>query len=298
MRLTLYRRRMAFHNRMLYAALHNKISQKLWLDKVCPVSSPPMTHYVAGKKLIKLGSNEPEFGARSDVFSLIESGAGHFIKPADAGKGVGAYHVSRAPEGFRVNNMILGGSELKAWIRDLPRIFTISRVIEQSAFTRSIFPDAVSTVRVLTATSFVDYRVVVLGSVLKCASSRSAPTDNFKAGRGGAVAPIEMDTGIIGQCVSFDKTKSDRVLSDCHLETGVRVAGETLPHWESLFSTITALSAVLPSPGVAGWDVALRNDGITIVEINTLPGIDSVQSATSLLDTEAKRNILSELRMI
>lgn len=297
-RQTLFYRRRGYYNRMLYAALHNKISQKLWLDRVCPEASPPMTHYVAGDRLIRIGGPDLPYRTRADIPKLLRDGKPIFIKPADAGKGVGAFRLTADGDGVRINGEVLDPPGFERWIAGQPRAFTISDVIHQSAWTGRIFPGAVSTVRIMTATSFVDYRAVVLGAVLKCASSRSAPTDNFQAGRGGTVSSIDFDTGEVGPCVSFDEARFERSLSDNHPETGVKVAGETLPHWVLLRDTISRLAAILPSPGVAGWDVAIREDGITIVEINTLPGLDAVQSATPLLDTEAKRAILSELRMI
>lgn len=292
-----YRRR-GYYNRMLYAALHNKISQKLWLDKVCPEVSPPMTHYVAGDRLVPIGVRDLSLLPRSEIPDLVRSAGEVFLKPSGGGKGIGAYRVAAEDDGFRINGEVLDRSGFDRWIAAQPRTFTISDVIDQSAWTRRIFPGAVNTVRVMTATSFVDHRAVILGAVLKCATSRSMPTDNFQSGTGGTTSSIDFGTGEVGPCISFDDARFQRTSSDCHPETGTRVAGETLPHWRLLRDTIAALAAILPSPGVAGWDVAIRDDGITVVEINTLPGLNVLQSATRLLDTEAKRAILSEMRMI
>jgi hypothetical protein len=283
---------------MLYAALHNKISQKLWLDQVCPEVSPPMTHYVAGERLVRIGGQEPQVEARSDVPALLRHGKPIFLKPADAGKGVGAFLVVAEGDGMCINGEWVDRSGFERWLAGQPRTFTISDVIDQSAWTRRIFPGAVNTVRIMTATSFVDYRAVILGAALKCATSRSMPTDNFQSGRGGTVSSIDLETGAVGPCIGFDEARFERTVSDRHPETGMEVAGETLPHWRLLRETIASLAAILPNPGVAGWDVALRDDGITVVEINTLPGINALQSAVPLLDTQAKRGILSEMRMI
>ncbi|MAZ19285.1 MAG: hypothetical protein CL535_23540 [Ahrensia sp.] len=298
LRLTLFQRRRRFYNRMLYSALHNKISQKLWLDKICPEAAPPMTHYVSGNRLIRIGGKGKPVGTRSEVSDLVRSDNPIFIKPADAGRGVGAYQVSSGKEGVLINGNFLGNAAFQQWIRELPLSFTISNVIEQSKETRSFFPGALNTVRIMTATSFLDYRAVVLGAVLKCATSRSIPTDNFKSGAGGTVSSIDLETGVLGPCVGFDEARFERTLSDTHPETGAVVAGEILPHWQELHEKISWLASILPRPGVVGWDVAVRDNGITVVEINTLPGIDAVQSGVSLLDTEAKRRILSEMRMI
>lgn len=298
LRESLFYRRRAYYNRMLYAALHSKISQKLWLDKVCPEASPPMTHYVAGGWMVPIAGRDISLLRRSEVSDLVRSKGAIFLKPADAGQGVGAYHVAAEEDGVRINGELLDYPGFDRWLAAQPRAFTISDVIDQSAWTRRIFPGAVNTVRIMTATSFVDYRAVILGAVLKCATSRSMPTDNFQSGRGGTVSAIDSSTGEVGPCIGFDEARFERTLADRHPETGVKVAGETLPHWPLLRETISRLAAILPSPGVVGWDVALRDGGITVVEINTLPGINAVQSAVPLLDTEAKRAVLSEMRMI
>lgn len=292
-----YRRR-AYYNRMLYAALHNKISQKLWLDRVCPQASPPMTHYVVGERLVQIGGRELPFRTRAEVPALLQPGRSIFVKPADAGQGAGAFHLAADGDAVRINGEPADRAGFGRWLAGQPLAFTISDVIDQSGWSCRIFPGAVSTVRIMTATSFVDRRAVVLGAVFKCATSRSAPTDNFQSARGGTTSSIDLDTGKVGPCVSFDEDRFERVLADRHPETGVVVAGETLPHWRLLRDTIAGLAAILPCAGVAGWDVALRDNGITVVEINTLPGLNVLQSAVPLLDTDAKRAILSEMRMI
>lgn len=298
LRQTRFYRRRAYYNRMLYAALHNKISQKLWLDRVCPEAAPPMTHYVAGERLVQIGGSRLPFRTRAELPAMLQAKASLFIKPSDAGQGVGAVHLVAEQDGALINGRRVDCAGFERWLADQPIAFTLSDVIEQSGWTRRIFPGAVSTVRIMTATSFVDRRAVVLGAVLKCATSRSKPTDNFQSGRGGTASSIDLDSGRVGPCISFDEARFERVLSDRHPETGVAVAGETLPHWRLLRETIERLAAILPCAGIAGWDVAIRDDGITVVEINTLPGLNVLQSAVPLLDTEAKRAILSEMRMI
>lgn len=293
-----YCRRRAFYNRMLYAALHSKISQKLWLDRVCPEAAPPMTHYVVGERLVQIGGRDLPFRTRSEVPALLQPGQSIFVKPADAGQGAGAFHLAADGEGVRINGERVDRAGFERWLAGQPPAFTISDIIEQSAWTRRIFPGAVSTVRIMTATSVVDHRAVILGAVLKCATSRSAPTDNFQSARGGTSSSIDLETGRVGPCISFDDARFERVLTDRHPETGVAVAGETLPHWRLLRETIAGLAAILPRAGIAGWDVAIRDGGITVVEINTLPGLNVLQSAVPLLDTEAKRAILAEMRMI
>ncbi|WP_187969790.1 sugar-transfer associated ATP-grasp domain-containing protein [Aquibium microcysteis] len=297
LRQTRFYRRRAYYNRMLYAALHNKISQKLWLDRVCPEAAPPMTHYVAGERLVQIGGPDRPQRTRAEIPSLLQPGRPLFVKPADAGQGVGAFHLAQDGDGVMINGVRVDHEGFRAWLAEQPIAFTVSGVIEQSAWTRRIFPGAVSTVRIMTATSFVDRRAVVLGAVLKCATSRTAPTDNFQSGRGGTTSSIDLTTGTVGPCVGFDEDRFERTLSDRHPESGAPVAGETLPHWGLLRDTVAGLAAILPCAGIAGWDVAIRDDGITVVEINTLPGIDVLQSAVPLLDTEAKRAILTEMRM-
>jgi len=252
---------------------------------------------VAGENIVPIfGRNEPVL-PRKALRSLFESTQSVFIKPSDGGQGDGAFQVTHIKGGIQVNGQLMGSDEFDAWLRDLPLSFTISDVIEQSKWASRISPAAVNTVRIMTATSFDDYRIVILGAALKCATTRSQPTDNFSQGHGGLSAGINLESGLLGQAVSFDEESFKRVVFDCHPETGAQISGEILPDWCLLRETISRLAGLFPSPGIAGWDVALREDGITVVEINTLPGIDVLQSSTGLLDTEPKRRILREMRL-
>jgi len=75
---TLQGRRRATYNRLLTAALSNKLDQKLWLDRVMPSVAPPVTHYVAGRKLVSLAGDSHSEAMRDRVREALDG------RPLDA----------------------------------------------------------------------------------------------------------------------------------------------------------------------------------------------------------------------
>jgi hypothetical protein len=86
--------------------------------------------------------------------------------------------------------------------------------------------------------------------------------DNF--GRGSLAAPIELSAGVAG--------RARHSLSDpdfaSHPETGVRIEGVRIPHWQRLDPVMRAAFEVLPGLHGIGWDVAIAESGPLIIEAN------------------------------
>ncbi len=130
--------------------------------------------------------------------------------------------------------------------------------------------NSVNTIRVATVTTYRDDiegvtpgEVNILYAGLRVGQGKSY-VDNLHSG--GLMADINLDTGII-QTDGVDF--ANRVFAE-HPDTHVRFKGTEIPYFEELKAMIKKAGAGIE--GYFGWDVAIKEDGPVIIEVNTNPG--------------------------
>ena len=292
---TLERRRKATFNARLAQALFNKLDQKLWLDRVMPSVAPPTTHYLAGRKLISLTGESLELDA---LLSLLAEKGELFLKPAGEGKGKGAMRLVQVPDGILVNgDRVEPRQWLDGFSRSDPTGYIVSDVIAQGPWSQAYFPRTLNTLRVLTGTHFSDHRAALLAATMKMGRPATYPTDNWQTGRGGIAARVDVDSGVLAAGLFYNARTRQRDSLEAHPESGVQIRGATIPDWQAVKSVMLRLAGLLPYPGLVGWDVALTQAGIVIVEANTGPGLDIHQCHGSLKQTAEQRGFWAEMRM-
>jgi hypothetical protein len=294
---TLERRRKDTYNGPIALALFNKIDQKLWLDKVMPSVAPPLTHYFAGTQTVdvKDGKCHPF----DSVFPMLEEQGELFLKPSGEGQGRGAFRLALNGGVFSVNGKASDSSVWLGAFRDAsPSGYTISRVVSQGGWSEMFFPPTLNTLRVLTGTHRSDHRPILLAATMKMGRPSTFPTDNWKVGRGGVAARVMIDSGQLASGLHYDSVAGRRELIERHPETGAQIKGVLVPNWSSVRATMLELAALLPFPGLVGWDVALTKSGIVIVEANTGPGLDIHQCHGSLTATAEQIAFWKEMRML
>lgn len=134
----------------------------------------------------------------------------------------------------------------------------IEEMIQQHSKIQRINPNSVNTLRVITAIS--GGQVEIVSSILKL--SITSHVDNL--GRGGIVAPLDMDSGTVnGPAISKDyKTYKS------HPITKEKIEGFKIPYWKETLSMVKDAALIIPEVKTVGWDVAITNDGPAIIEGN------------------------------
>jgi GNAT superfamily N-acetyltransferase len=294
--ITLHRRRRDVRTAALHGMLYNKLDQKLWLDRVMPEAAPPVTHYVAGDRLVGLDGG----GARGldALLGLLAEKRELFLKPSGQGQGIGAIRLVQQAEGILVNGTpTQPGTWLAAFTKDRRRAngYIVSDIIRQGRWADAFFSGTLNTLRVLTGTHLSDHRPVLLAATMKTGRPSTYPTDNWKSGRGGVAALVDVETGALARGLFYNKQTRRRDFMDRHPDSGTPFIGNAVPDWPLVRSRMLELAALLPFPGIVGWDVALTDGGITIVEANTTPGLDIHQCHASLKAREEQRAFWKEL---
>ncbi|MCH5347628.1 MAG: hypothetical protein J1E63_10980 [Muribaculaceae bacterium] len=174
------------------------------------------------------------------------------IKPFDAMEGHGIYKISASDiDDIDETSQKLANQQLM-----------IEEILKQHP--DMIFGNtSVNTIRVHT---ILDHNGK--GHVISCvlrAGVGDTVVDNYCSG--GAIYPVDVESGIVtGKGKSHD--------GGCHIVhpfTDIVMLGYKIPNWNILLNEIIKAAERLPGLRLIGWDVAITNDGIALIEGNHNP---------------------------
>ena len=183
-----------------------------------------------------------------------------FAKPIDAtcGRGCEKYETADISDPARLYH------ELKATGSTL-----VEEYIVQHPDLSRLYPHAVNTLRIVTLTD-KDGEPHVLYAFLRIGQGGRV-VDNLNSG--GMAAPIDLQRGVI-EHVAFDK---DYHYFDTHPDTGIPLIGYPIPYWKEATDLVITAARRIPRLRYVGWDVAVTESGVTLVEGNQHPGHDILQ---------------------
>ena len=133
---------------------------------------------------------------------------------------------------------------------------------------------ATPTVRIITYTD-LDGSNKLDRAMLRFSTSPEAVIDNASAG--GAVAPIDPQTGVLGRAAVGWPEQIGRWMSS--LDKGPRIEGRRLPYWKETMELVLRAHRFFPHRLVIGWDVIITAKGPLILEGNSQPGVHFIQKA-------------------
>jgi|tagenome__1003787_1003787.scaffolds.fasta_scaffold20876231_2 hypothetical protein len=221
-----------------------------------------------------------------------ERGRPVVLKPSFGTHGDGIVFVDRAGRTLRLRGSGGEGSASpEALARRIRRSeYIVAPLIEQAAYAREIFPDAINTVRVVTMLDVDTGRPFIALGVHRFGTCRTAPLDSFS--KGGVVAEVDLESGALGTLVA-PPDRGRRVTLDTHPDTGTDVRGRQVPRWRELTAHLLEIADRLRFLPYVGWDVIVTDDGFLINEGNTQPGLKSLQACRPIL---TEKRVASFLR--
>jgi len=198
-----------------------------------------------------------------------------FSKLSDSSEGYGAQRWQYADGGWvGADGRRRDEQELIAELAELSKKHgvLVQEYVRNHPALAPLAPAALSTVRLLTLRD-VDGTVRLVLAVAKIPTG-SAATDHMRLG--GLAAPVDLATGRLGRAVRKDER---RFVSHCeqHPDTGARIEGVQLPHWETTKRLVVRAHEALDHLVAVGWDVAILENGPIIIEGNDSPGSASSQ---------------------
>jgi hypothetical protein len=223
-----------------------------------------------------------------------DAGQGYIIKPEDGWCGEdiilltcreGQFYRRRGrdEEAFDFDQYMAGLEErARRERRDVSGVVIEPR-LRQGAFWRALFPESANTIRLLTLWTLGEPAPFVARAVQRIGTADTVPTDNWSGG--GISAPVDLDSGTLGDGRMHPlKGKRPEQRFTSHPDTGTRIAGAVLPHWEGVVDAVLRAAASLPFNRMAGWDVLVDSEGVPVIlEANGNSDVNLLQVHGGLL---------------
>lgn len=153
------------------------------------------------------------------------------------------------------------GSDLLRYLKRR-RLDLLEEYIYQNEQMSRLNPSSVNTVRIMTLVD-KEGEVKLLGAILRIGVGK--PVDNFDAG--GIAAPIDLDSGNVKK---YAVSKSIRNRNEYleHPSSLEKIEGFSIPMWEEIVELVVSACHVMPEVRTVGWDIAVTEDDVLLVEGN------------------------------
>lgn len=198
----------------------------------------------------------PSCESVENVRAFVERHESFILKPIDSLQGQGVRLVTS-------ENL-----DVPSFLNEVGKNMLLEEVIEQHP-EMGFGNKSVNTIRVFTILD-KNGDVRVLKAVCR-AGKGDCVIDNFCAG--GCLYPIDIETGIIEE-KGVDMYGNKYLY---HPGTDICMLGYKIPNWEKVIETVTEAAKVVPQCRYIGWDVAILNDGVELIEGNHNPDHDLLE---------------------
>jgi len=218
-------------------------------------------------------------GGAASVAELLGAGHGVVLKPIDGGGGAGVHVLRNTDEGLRLDGQPCEVHHIEALQAGLDG-YVVSEFLVQHSYAAAIFAPSTNTIRVAALLDPTTEEPFIGIAVHRFGTSRSAPVDN--ATQSGISSMVDLDTGALGESVWLTDD-GVRLGSDTHRESGARIRGVVVPHWNDVKQLVFELGRAFPYLPYVGWDILVTGDGPRIIEGNHIMGTDIMQTHKPLL---------------
>jgi hypothetical protein len=214
-----------------------------------------------------------------------------FGKPADGVQSLGSLALRRYrpdDDGVEIfDGRVIRLDDLTA---ELGKHYTdgylFQRLIAPHNAIRAVCGERLATIRVLTLRTGSE-APQVLRACWKIPAGGNA-ADNYWR-NGNLLAKLDKNTGEVKRVISGSGV--DLAVHSHHPDTGANLIDFKLPHWDAVVSTALEAARVMQQAPLIGWDIAVLDDGVVIVEMNGRPDFTLPQLADS-------RGILTEAPLL
>jgi hypothetical protein len=235
------------------------------LMSACDAPHPPVLAVIRRGRIHPLEPAGP-VDAAAWLSDRLEEADGVVIKPLRGFKGLGFAAIRRDDSGVTLNGDPSSLEDLEQVVARLDDYY-VTPFVRQAAYARELYPSTTNTVRLLSYWDVERDEPFIAAAVHRIGTKRSFPVDNWKSGRGGLSARIDLDSGELGPAVSV--TSEGRLQwHEAHPESKARIAGARLPHWEQLKGDVLRLAARLSFTPDLCWDGVMTDSGHVFLELN------------------------------
>lgn len=216
----------------------------------------------------------PVSSKKSEFQEFIKKHEVFIAKPNDGlcGKGIEKINVSDWKNTDELYNHLVEN-----------KLELLEEVIIQHKDMDKLNPSSVNTTRMVSVMNDKG-EVTILATFLRIGNGKCV--DNFNSG--GMVAKVDTKTGIILE----EATDKNGILYKKHPTSGVTIEGFQIPCWEEAKNLVVEAAKMSENVRYVGWDVAMTENGPTLIEGNQFPGHDIYQVAEKM--EEGQLGVLPE----
>jgi len=200
-----------------------------------------------------------------DFEKFVKKHATIIVKPVamQCGKGIEKYTISEKTDIQKLYEKLKENGQI-----------LVEEVVKQSTALQTLFPNAVNTLRIVTARK--DGKTTVLFRAIRIGNGDNV-VDNFN--HGGMYSVIN-EKGMIEK-PAIDKQGN---VYETHPMTGTKIVGFQIPKFDEAIQMVKEASKKVEAVRLVGWDIAITENGPVMIEGNQLPGYDIYQSKVHLND--------------
>lgn len=192
-----------------------------------------------------------------------------FIKPIGGRGGKGIIIAKRINSNFFFEKSTLD----LAFLKKLDGDFIVEPGIIQSDYVSSVYSNSVNTLRVITKRDSPKHQVSIIAITLRMGCS-GREVDN--SSQGGLLMGIDIKSGKSLKGYAVYEYGSERFYE--HPDTGYKFSEFYVRNWKEFHKKLLEIANKMKVINLAGWDIAITDDGPLVIETNIQFGLDHTQS--------------------
>jgi hypothetical protein len=265
-----YKKNQPKYNGLFFRVIDNKALLPFLLPKklVCE-------NYFIFDNGIFIGGNVQTEGS-IDKYLIEEVKKRPFIyKPVFSSLGTGVIDLTE--ENIK---RVLGFTRLKK------KTVIISEKLRNLPYSDHIFSGCTNTIRINLMRDPATNKLFLLDAKHKIGTEKSAPVDNWS--KGGVLFYIDTKTGVIRG--GLQKVNNETISISRHPDSNFMITGTKIPNWNEAISDLLNELDKMAWLRYTGLDAVLSEDGFKIIELNSLPDIEALQSRIPVFNDPRTRS--------
>lgn len=222
------------------------------------------------------------------IIQLLKKEGNLAVKLLNGTDGVGFYKFSSIKDQLYVNGKNVSYKEMLNLLSGLDK-YLIMEYLYSHKDLSCIFDQTPNTMRLITVYDDTDGPQITRG-LMRFGTKSTGFIDNVSAG--GVFTNIDIDTGKFFEGRRFNGYK----IVPCynHPDTGVKVEGY-LPNWQYIKENLIDICNYIPQVKYMGWDIVITDEGFKIIEINSHPCLNYMQSYFPMYENEYNEKLFKKI---
>lgn len=203
-----------------------------------------------------------------------------FMKKIDGECADGVYHLTSSKNYYTINSENKSSIEINEIVKE--GVFLLqSSIKSQHKDIDAIFSKSVNTIRLVTINDFKEDRIFPLTAVLRVGKGNNC-VDNWAAG--GLSIGIDIASGTLKKYGFYKPGYGTKATE--HPDTGIVFEGYKIPYFQEALEMALKYHRILSNVHSIGWDIAVLENGPTIIEGNDNWEISLMEISNSGLKEE------------